>query len=305
MKFAGTRAVGVEYLDLSGARQEALAEREVVLAAGAVGSPLVLLRSGVGDPDQLRQHGIEMVAASPGVGENLQDHLMCALIYRCSQPVTLVAAERKTELLKYLVRRRGMLTSNAGEAAAFTRSAPDRSAPDLELIFAPLPYIDHGLAPDAPGHGLTVAPVLLQPNSRGTVRLQSADPAAKPLIDPRYLSEPADATALRWGLRQARNLFNTRALAPFVGEPIEAPAGDSDEAVDDFIAEQAETTYHPIGTCRMGTDPGSVVDPQLRVRGTDGLRVADVSVMPRLNRGHTHAPAVMIGERAAELISAR
>ena len=212
--FEGTRAVGVEYLDSTGGRREARAEREVLLAAGAVSTPLVLLRSGIGDPEQLASHGIDMVAAAPEVGTNLQDHLACALIVACPQPVTLAGAEKKTELLRYLTRRRGMLTSNAGEAAAFIRSRPDLDAPDLELVFVPLPYIDHGLGPDAPEHGLTIAPVLLQPQSRGTVKLTSADPTATPAIDPHYLSNPSDAEVLRCGLREAHALFSSQRAGP-------------------------------------------------------------------------------------------
>jgi choline dehydrogenase len=296
--------VGVEYVDSAGNRHEIRAAREVLLSAGAIGSPSILLRSGIGDPEQVATLGVELVAASPEVGQNLQDHLACAVIFASTEPVTLAGAEKKSEVLKYLARRRGMLTSNVGEAAAFVRSSPDIDAPDVELVFAPVAFVDHGRGADAARHGLTIAAVLLHPTSRGSISLQSADPGAKPVIDPRYLSDGSDAAVLRWGVRQAGALFSTRALAPLIGDPIEAPDGESDAAVDDFIAEQAETIYHPVGTCRMGAGSNSVVDSQLRVRGVDGLRVVDVSVVPTITRGHTHAPAVMIGERAAALITA-
>lgn len=300
----GGRALGVRYLDAEGYAHEAIAEREVLLAGGAVSSPLLLLRSGVGDPAQVAEHGIELVAASPAVGENLQDHLMVAVIMTCPLPVTLVDAETPKQLFRYLTQRRGLLTSNVGEAAAFIKTRADLPAPDIELIFAPVPYVDHGQVEKSPGHGVTLGPVLLQPESRGSVRLASTDPAAAPKIDPGYLQAGADLATMVVGVRQAQRLLATDALAPFVGEPIEAPAGDDDAAIEAFLAEQAETLYHPVGTCRMGSDADSVVDPELRVRGVDGLRVVDASVMPRITRGHTHAPAVMIGERGADLVEA-
>ena len=300
----GGRALGVRYVDAEGYAHEEIAEREVLLAGGAVSSPLLLLRSGVGDPARLAEHGIELVAASPEVGENLQDHLMVAVIMTCPQPVTLVDAETPKQLFRYLTQRRGLLTSNVGEAAAFIKTRADLPAPDIELIFAPVPYVDHGQGETSPGHGVTLGPVLLQPESRGSVRLASTDPAAAPRIDPGYLQAGADLATMVLGVRQAQRLLATEALAPFVGEPIEAPAGDDDAAIEAFLAEQAETLYHPVGTCRMGSDADSVVDPELQVRGVDGLRVVDASVMPRITRGHTHAPAVMIGERGADLVEA-
>ncbi len=302
--FDGGRAVGVTYLDADGVVQDVPAAREVLLAGGAVSSPLLLLRSGIGDPAQLADHDIEVVAASPQVGENLQDHLMVAVVMACPQPVTLVDAEKPMQLLRYLFRRRGLLTSNVGEAAAFIRSRPELAAPDLEIIFGPVPYIDHGQIEKSPGHGVTVGPVLLQPESRGTVRLTAGDAAAPPAIDPDYLSTASDLATMIVGVREAQRLLATDAMAPFVGEPIEAPAGEDDAAIEAFLADQAETLYHPVGTCRMGSDADSVVDPELRVRGVTGLRVIDASVMPTLNRGHTHAPAVMIGERGADLVAA-
>ena len=300
----GGRALGVRYLDAKGYAHEVIAEREVLLAGGAVSSPLLLLRSGVGDPAQLADHGIELVAASPQVGENLQDHLMVALVMTCPQPVTLVDAETPKQLFRYLTQRRGLLTSNVGEAAAFIKTRADLPAPDIELIFAPVPYIDHGQVEESPGHGVTLGPVLLQPESRGSVRLAASDPAVPPRIDPGYLQSGVDLATMVLGVRQAQRLLDTKALAPYVGEPIEAPAGEDDAAIETFLAEQAETLYHPVGTCRMGSDADSVVDPELRVRGVDGLRVVDASVMPRITRGHTHAPAVMIGERGADLVRA-
>jgi choline dehydrogenase len=238
------------------------------------------------------------------VGENHQDHLMVGVVMTCPQPVTLASAETIRQLWRYLTRRRGLLTSNVGEAAAFVRTRPELEAPDVEILFGPVAYIDHGQVEEDPGHGVTAGPILLQPESRGTVRLASSDPADPPLIDPAYLQRAPDLETMIRGVRETQRLLATEAMAPFVGGPIEAPASDDDAAIETFLAEQAETLYHPAGTCRMGADPDSVVDPELSVRGVEGLRVADASVMPRLNRGHTHAPAVMIGERAAELVGA-
>jgi len=304
--FDGGRAVAVQYLDTTDGRERVMpATREVILTGGAVASPTILLRSGIGDPDHLAEHGVDLAVAAPEVGTNLQDHLMVAVVMRCPQPVTLVDAEKPVQLVKYLALRKGLLTSNVGEAAAFVRTRPDLPAPDIELLFGPVPYIDHGQIEESPGHGVTAGPVLLQPTSRGTVRLSSADPTAPPAIDPCYLQGPGDLETMIAGVRQTQRLLATAAMAPFVGEPIEAPAGDDDASIEAFLAAQAETLYHPAGTCRMGGDDGSVVDPELRVRGVEGLRVADTSVMPTLNRGHTHAPAVMIGERCAELLRRR
>jgi choline dehydrogenase len=299
--FDGTRAVAVRGRR-SGEPVDVEARRQIILSGGAVSSPLILQRSGIGDPELLGQHAIDVVVASPEVGENLQDHLMVALVYGWSEPVTLVDAEKPVEVVRYLTRRKGLLTSNIGEAAAFFRSSPACAAPDLELIFGPVPYIDHGLGPPVTQHAVTSGPVLLQPTSRGTVRITSADADAPPTIDPQYLTGDHDLERLITGVRETLRLFGTSAMSPFLTDAIEAPRSDTDDDIAAFLAEQAETIYHPVGTCRMGADDASVVDPELRVRGVDGLRVADTSIMPSLNRGHTHAPAVMIGERAADLV---
>ncbi|GAA5085283.1 choline dehydrogenase [Thermocatellispora tengchongensis] len=290
------RAVGVECAD--GVR--IAAGREVILCAGAIGSPHLLMLSGVGDPGDLRANGVLPVCELPEVGRNLQDHLASGIILHCPRDITLTGAESLANLARYLLRRRGMLTSNVGEAVAFVRTTPQEPAPDIELIFAPGPFADHGLTPP-PGHGLTIASILLQPESRGRITLDGHDV----VIDPAYLTSPADLRRQVAGLRLALDLFATDALAPLAGPPMSPYWGArTEEELERWIRERSETLYHPVGTCRMGTDPASVVDPELRVRGVAGLRVADVSVMPVINRGHTHAPAVMIGEKAADLILA-
>ncbi|MGN9845582.1 GMC family oxidoreductase [Nonomuraea sp. H19] len=292
--FDGRRAVGIEH---SGGAQ-VRARGEVVLSAGAIGSPYLLMRSGVGAADELRDAGIEIVHDLPEVGKNLQDHLSTGVYVECRQPVTLTKAESIANLLRYIVLRSGMLTTNVGEAVAFIRTSAEEPAPDIELIFAPGPFIDHGLTPPT-GHGLTVGVVLLQPESRGRIGLNGRDV----LIDPAYLTAEADVKRLIAGLKTAKQVVASTAMKPYAGGPM-APywAPESDEELAQWVRERGETLYHPVGTCRMGVDDASVVDPSLRVRGVEALRVVDVSIMPTLNRGHTHAPAIMIGEKGADLI---
>ncbi|GGL00076.1 putative GMC-type oxidoreductase [Sphaerisporangium melleum] len=290
------RATGVEYGD--GLRVSA--DKEVILSAGAIGSPQVLMLSGIGDPDVLRAAGVEPRRELPGVGRNLMDHLASAIMLECPEPVTLAGAETPGHLVRYLLRRDGLLSSNVGEAVAFIRTAPEEPAPDIELIFAPTPFADHGLTPPA-GHGITIGVILLQPESRGRITLDGRDV----VIDPRYLTAPADVRRMVAGLRRAKEAFATTALKPYAGAPMKPYGGEeTDEELARYARERAETLYHPVGTCKMGTGEDAVVDPCLRVAGVPGLRVVDASVMPMLNRGHTHAPTVMIAERAADLIRA-
>ncbi|POX42592.1 choline dehydrogenase [Streptomyces sp. Ru73] len=295
--FDGNRAHGVE---LPGGVLRA--RREVVLSAGAIGSPQLLLRSGVGDADDLKALGIAPVADLPGVGRNLQDHLSVPVLRYAERPVTLTGADTPANIARYLLARRGPLTSNVGEAVAFIRSTPELAAPDLELIFAPVPFVRHGLTPPAE-HGVTIGVILLQPESHGRITLTDADPAAPPCIEPAYLSRPADLRRMVAGVRFAEELFGTEALRPHVGAALPPwRASEDDAGTEATVRALAETLYHPVGTCRMGTGEDAVTDPALRVRGVTGLRVVDASVMPRITRGHTNAPTVMIAERAADLI---
>ncbi|GLW08004.1 putative GMC-type oxidoreductase [Microtetraspora sp. NBRC 13810] len=290
------RATGVELA--GGARLGA--GREVVLAAGSVGSPHLLMLSGVGEPSELSANGVRPVHELPAVGRNLQDHLASGINLRCTREITLAGAESLANLARYVFARSGMLTSNVGEAVAFVRTTPREPAPDIELIFAPGPFSDHGLSP-VEGHGLTIGAVLLRPESRGRITLDGP----QVVIDPGYLSAEADVTRLVAGLGTALALFETEALAPLAGGPMQPYWGArGEEELARWVRERSETLYHPVGTCRMGADEDSVVDPELRVRGVAGLRVADASVMPVINRGHTHAPTVMIAERAADLLAA-
>ncbi|MFD7862918.1 GMC family oxidoreductase [Streptomyces sp. NPDC059783] len=302
LAFDGTRAVGVR---TTGAGPATLtARREVLLSAGAVGSPHLLMRSGIGDPEDLGRAGIEVLAASPDVGRNLQDHLSYAVTLHCPRPVTLTGADTPANIARYLLARRGPLTSNLAEAVAFVRSDPALAAPDLELIFAPAPFIEHGLTAPTE-HGLTIGVVLLQPGSSGRITLDpdGGDRGPGIRIDPGYLTDPADLPRLIAGVRRAETLFASGALAPHTSGPMAPyPGPVDDDRLAESIREAAQTLYHPVGTCRMGEDDAAVTDPRLRVRGVDGLRVVDASVMPRITRGHTHAPTVALAEKAAELI---
>ena len=258
------------------------------------------------DERELGEFGIGVVRESPEVGHNLLDHLITPLGFAVRDD-SLFDAEKPKELANYLLRRRGMLTSNVGEAYGFVRSRSELQWPDIELIWAPAPFYHEGVG-EVHGHGIATGPVLLRPLSSGTVTLRSADPAAKPIIDPKYLTDPdgVDRAAMMEGLRITVRIAQSPALQEFLGaivRPLNATTFD-DETLERALDSLSHTLYHPVGTCRMGRDERSVVDPQLRVRGVNGLRIADASVMPNLVRGHTHAPAVVIGEKAAELIAA-
>lgn len=297
------RAVGVECLE-SGQVVIVSAGSEVILAGGTINSPQLLMLSGIGPAAELRAVGISPTVDLPGVGRNLQDHLAAGAIRFTTRTDSLASAETLRELVKFVTRRRGMLTSSVAEAHAFVRSGPAIHWPDLEILFAPVPFLDHG-GTTPPGHGYTIAAVLLQPASSGSISLVSKDATAAPRIDPNYLSEPEDLRVLTIGVERAMEIFETSPLSAIIGgwiRPDRKP--ESEVEVVAGIRRFSETLYHPIGTCRMGVDLMAVVDPELRVHGVAGLRVADASIMPRLIRGHTNAPTVMIGEKAADLIKA-
>jgi choline dehydrogenase len=299
----GGRAVGVQCVT-GGVSHTLRARREVIVCAGAINTPALLMRSGIGDPESLAGLGIDPIVTAPEVGANLADHLTSGLIVPADGD-TLLDARKPRELAAYLARRRGMLTSNVAEAYGFVRTRGDLALPDVEILFAPVAYVGEGLVPP-PAHGLTIAAILLQPRSTGTVQLVSADPAVPPRIDPRYLSDPADRETLLAGLAVCEQILRQPALSG--GRPVRfllpENADHLPERERDTLALHgyAHTLYHPVGTARMGSDPESVVDPDLRVRGVTGLRVADASVMPRIIRGHTHAPTLLIAERAADLV---
>jgi choline dehydrogenase len=299
----GARATGVAYRDRLGRSRTANASTEVILAAGTFGSPQILMLSGIGPAEQLRGHGIAVAADAPQVGENLQDHPFNTVVCEVSDG-SLVDAEHPRYLAEWLLRRTGPLTSTIAEAFAFVRTKPGLPAPDVQFHFAPAYFVDHG-AEEYEGHALTLGPVLVTPRSRGNVRLRSADPKDKPRILTNSLADPEDVAAMVAGMKIAREIVAAGPLREvFRKELFPGPeVGDADLEAD--LRSRMELLYHPVGTCRMGTDDASVVDARLRVRGVEGLRVADASIMPLVPGGNTNAPTIMIGERAADLIRAR
>ncbi len=282
------------------------AAREVILSGGAINSPQLLMLSGIGPADELRRLGIEVLHDAPGVGANLQDHLDVTTLQHCTQPISYDrVSEVKTALQYYLGGHRGPGTSNVAEGAGFVRSplAQDARA-DIQLHFIPAMIDDHGRN-RLRGDGYTLHACFLRPRSRGSVRLASNRAADKPIIDPNYLgdAEGFDRRMLVECAKLSLEILAQEAFAPYRGAPIfPATPPRTDAEFLEFVRSRAETVYHPIGTCRMGSDAAAVVDPQLRVHGVDGLRVVDASVMPDLPGGNTNAPTIMIAERAADLI---
>jgi choline dehydrogenase len=312
--FEGKKAVGVEYLQ-NGVRKIAKARREVILAGGAINSPQLLQLSGVGPGDLLRDHGIEVVADLPGVGENLQDHYVMAVTYRLKAGTISVNELTKGprflgEVLKYAFQRKGLLTLSAAHVAAFCKSRPDLSGPDIQFHILPatqnLEKAMSGKTELDGAPGLTIAPCQVRPESRGTIRIKSADPTVYPAIAPNYLSDPLDQEVAVAGLKWGRKIAAQPALARYIDhEMLPGPDFSNDEALLGYARMAGSTIYHPVGTCQMGSGPMAVVDAQLRVRGVEGLRVVDASVMPRLVSGNTNAPTIMIAEKAADMVLGR
>jgi len=301
--FEGARCTGVIY-EKDGQQHTALAGREVILSAGSFNSPQILMLSGVGPGAALRALGIPVVKDLPGVGQNLQDHLMCPLSYHATQPITLAAAQSEAELIKFQNEQRGMLTSNVGEAGGFVKLSPSSPVPELQFHFGPAWFIFHGLQ-NPEGHGFTLLPGLVAPKSRGQVELRSPNPREAPVIDPNVLAEEEDLAVLVEGLKLGRKLLGARAFDPYRGEEHCPGAGaQSDAALSDHARSTVQTIYHPCGTCKMGSDTRAVVDQELRVRGLAGLRVVDASIMPVIVNANTNAPVIMIAEKAADMILA-
>ncbi|HXE21777.1 MAG TPA: choline dehydrogenase [Rhodoferax sp.] len=305
----GRRAIGVEYR--RGSQLEQIkATREVLLCAGSLQSPQVLMLSGIGPGAQLQRHGIATVHDLPGVGENLHDHVDVVQVVDAPHlkdlfgisPVGLVRALKG--IFEWRNHRRGMLTTNFAEAGGFIKSQASEPIPDLQLHFVIGKLVDHGRKTTF-GHGYSCHVCLLRPKSRGSVKLASADPMAAPLIDPNFLGERDDLDRLRRGFRLMRHILSQPVLAGYRGVELPSSAGaHTDEQIEQFIRDHADTIYHPVGTCRMGSDALAVVDPELRVQGMAGLRVVDASVMPRVVGGNTNAPIIMIAEKAADMIKA-
>ncbi len=307
--FEGRRAVGVVYRQ--GGRSHQVHAREVILAAGAINSPHLLMLSGVGPGEHLRETGVEVTADLPGVGENLHDHLYVHLRARVSREFSINHRIRGwallPELVDYALRRRGLLTLGASQACAFVRSGEHVDNPDLQINFRPMStaFTPAGRLVSDPVPGVTASVCHLRPQSRGRIRLASPDPAAAPLMTANYLAEVADREAMLAGVRWIRRIFAQSPLARHVAAEIE-PGGAVASSHDllAFVRDQAQSMYHPVGSCRMGADALAVTDSSLRVRGLEGLRVADASVMPQITSGNTNAPAIMIAEKAADLLAA-
>ena len=308
--FEGRRATGIEYRR-NGARQVARARREVILAAGAVGSPQLLELSGIGQGALLQRHGIPVVADLPGVGENLQDHYMIGAQWRVKRDYVSVnelshGVRLAGEIAKYALARKGLLSYAVAHVVAFARSSPELTRPDIQFQMMAASMDLELLAKTQAlllerQPGMTCTPCQIRPESRGTIHVRSADATAYPAIVPNYLGDPADQRAAIAGMKFTRRIMNQPALAPYLESTADA-FGDTDESMLAYARAAGNTLYHPVGTCRMGSDAAAVVDPQLRVRNVERLRVADASVMPRITSGNTNAAAIMIGEKAADLI---
>jgi choline dehydrogenase len=298
--FEGTRAVGVLAAQL-GEIQELRAEREVILCAGTYNSPQLLMLSGVGPAEHLEVRQIEVLLDRPQVGENLSDHAATQLMWTTPEPQSLLLGREPAALEEYEATQTGPLASNLAEAGGFARVGPDAQAPDVQFHVAPLHVVDEGMS-DPEGHGVWVSPCLLTPHSRGSVRLASNDPTAKPIVHNELYTAGDDLARMFAALRLALDICGQPALRPYCAEPYSTPDGDDDEALRAHVARTTFAIYHPVGTCRMGSDQDSIVDEQLRVRGVEGLRVIDASVMPVVPRGNTNAPTIAIAERVADLI---
>ncbi|RWI15701.1 GMC family oxidoreductase [Mesorhizobium sp.] len=304
------RAVGVEIVDRPGGEKKVLrAEREVIVSSGAIGSPKLLMQSGIGPADHLKSVGVTPVHDLPGVGCNLQDHLDLFVIAECTGDHTYdnYAKLHRTVWagLQYLLLKKGPVASSLFETGGFWYADPTAASPDIQLHLGLGSGIEAGVE-KLKNPGVTLNSAFLRPRSRGTVRLNSADPADHPLIDPNYWSDPYDRDMSIKGLRLAREIMRQKALAPYVlREVLPGPTLTSDDELFDYACRSSKTDHHPVGTCRMGHDAMSVVTPDLRLHGIEGLRVCDASVMPRIPSSNTNAPTIMVGEKGADLILGR
>ena len=307
----GGRAAGVRYL-LRGAEETAYAQGEVILSAGAVGSPHLLMLSGIGPADHLRDLGVPVMVDSPGVGANLSDHPVVPTQWATPRVAGLWEKSSPANLMRWRLRHSGPLTSNVAESGGFSRTRPSLPAPDLQWIALPTPFARQGLA-DPASRAFTLLVTLVDVGSRGRIWLRSDDPRHKPAIDPAYLSDSTDIAPLVEGVRMAREFAAAASLAKVCTEEVApGPGVHTDAEVREWVRREIGTLYHPVGTCAMGGDSRlaasrltSVVDPELRVRGVEGLRVVDASVMPTVPRGNTNAPTIAVAERAADLIIGR
>lgn len=298
----GDRAVGVAYVH-GGQEHVVRVDREVLLSGGAVNSPQVLMLSGIGPAEHLREHGIDVVASLPGVGSNLHDHPASGIIWHTKGTTDLSDFQSPGRLVQWRLSGRGPLASNVGESGGFTSTRDGLAAPDVQFISLPTQFLDNGLR-DSAGRGFSAAATVVDVASRGSLRLRSGDPTWRPAIDPAYYAEPADWDAMLAALRMLIDISRQPAIGRFLATA-NMPAhldGLTDDELGEHMRQQTQTLFHPVGTCAMGAGENAVVDAELRVRGISGLRVVDASVMPKIVRGNTNAPTIMIAEKASDMI---
>ena len=304
----GRRATGVAYTERSGKKRVIKASKEIILSGGAINSPQLLMLSGIGEAEQLRQNGIAVAQDLPGVGKNMQDHLQARLVYKCNEPtlndeVSSLVGQAKIGL-KYMMFRSGPMTMAASLATGFMKTREDLETPDIQFHVQPLSAENPGKGADK-FSAFTMSVCQLRPESRGEIRLKSSDPKAYPAIIPNYLSTKTDCDTIVEGVNIARRIARHAPLTSKISEEFrphkDLPMDDYDATLD-WARSNTASIYHPTGTCRMGQGQGAVVDDRLRVHGISGLRVADCSIMPEIVSGNTNAPAIMIGEKASDLI---
>lgn len=280
LTFNGKKCSGLVYKK-DGELHEVSCTKEVILSGGAIGSPQLLMLSGVGNAKDLKEHGIDSVVDLPGVGQNLHDHILVSVIFEAKQQIPAPQA-------------------NLLEAQLFWKSKPEMIVPDLQPLFMGLPYYSPGL--EGPANAFTLCAGLVRPVSRGEIKLNSANAEDDPYLDPNYLGEQADYDAIYEAVKLCQQLGRTKAMSEWMKEEVYPGNNKSEAEIEDYIRNSCETYHHMVGTCKMGIDSMSVVDPELKVRGVEGLRVADASIMPTIISGNTNAPAIMIGEKAADMI---
>lgn len=301
LTFEGKQCTGCVY-EKDGEQHTVRVTQEVVVCAGAFNSPQLLMLSGIGPQNHLEELGIDVVMDLPGVGQNLQDHMMVPVSYHVTQPVTLAHALDPEQVIKLQMENKGLLTSNIAEAGGFMQLDPQASAPELQFHFGPTWFVNHGF--DNPeGDGMTLLPGIVGTKSVGELKLRSANPSDAPIINPNYLKEAEDVQVMVEGVKIARKILNSSAFDDYRGaEYLPGEAVQTDEEIAQFIRNTAQNIYHPVGTCKMGHDAQSVVNEQLQVHGIAGVRIADASIMPFIINANTNIPTIMIGEKCADMI---